>query len=310
MWVRVLLCSTAMIIVVACAPTSTPSTVLADDAITVASFNFDESQVVAEIYAQALEAAGFTVHRVPQVGTRELVIPALERGLVEVVPEYAGSASSFLGGSPTADRSTTHDELSELLHDRGIEALDAAPAQNHNALVVSAETADALSLRSISDLMPYARDMTLGGPPECPSRELCLLGLETVYGLAFNSFLPLGGGGTFTGEAITRGSVDVGIMFTTDSVLAGHDLVVLDDDRGLQPAENLTPLVREDTLQRFGPQVADVLDLVSAQLTTEALRSLNGEIERGSEMATVAEAWLNDHDLAPRGVSEAPAEAQ
>jgi osmoprotectant transport system substrate-binding protein len=244
------------------------------------------------------------------VGTRELVIPALERGLVEVVPEYAGSASSFLGGSPTADRSETHDELSELLHERGIEALDAAPAQNHNALVVSAETADALSLRSISDLIPYASDMTLGGPPECPSRELCLLGLETVYDLAFNSFLPLGGGGTFTGEAITRGSVDVGIMFTTDGVLAGHELVVLDDDRGLQPAENLTPLVRDDTLQRFGPQVADVLDLVSAQLTTEALRSLNGEVERGSDIATVAEAWLSDHEPALRSASEAPTEAQ
>ena len=298
----------------ACSRTPSAPAVLEDEAITVASFNFDESEIVAEIYAQALEASGFTVDRAPQVGTRELVLPALQRGLVEVVPEYSGSAVSFLGGSPTADREQTLTQLRELLRDRGIGALGQAPAQDRNALVVSAEVADSLSLESIGDLIPYANGMTLGGPPECPDRPLCLPGLQHAYHLTFDSFLPLEGGGALTAEAIARGTVDAGVMFTTDGALSSDDLVVLDDDRHLQPAENLTPLVREDTLARFGPGLRDTLDLVSAALTTKALRDLNDEVEGGSDAATVAAGWLADHDLGiPPGsaaASRAPQEGQ
>lgn len=283
------------VVAAGCAPTPTAQTTTADDAITVASFNFDESQVVAEIYAQALEGAGFTVHRLPQVGTRELVIPAMERGLIEVVPEYAGSAVSFLGGTPTADEARTHDELSELLGERAIDVLDAAQAQNHNALVVSEEVAESLSLRRISDLTPYAAGMTLGGPSECPERDLCLPGLEDTYHLRFDSFLPLDGGGSFTAEAIERGTVDVGVMFTTDGVLDEGNLVALEDDRLLQPAENLTPLVREDAVERFGPGVALALDRVSALLTTDALRTLNSQVAQGDDPAEVARRWLQAH---------------
>ena len=255
----------------ACSGTPAAPAITGDDAITIASFNFDESELVAEIYAQALEEAGFTVRRLPQVGTREMVIPAMEQGLIEIVPEYAGSAVSFLGGTPTADQGSTHAELTDLMHERGIEVLDAASAQDHNALVVSAEVADSLSLRRISDLTVYAGDMTLGGPTECPERDLCLPGLEDTYRLRFDSFLPLDGGSSITAEAIERGTIDVGVMFSTDGVLSDEDLVVLRDDRHLQPAENLTPVVREDTVRRFGPGLADALDQVSALLTTGCL---------------------------------------
>lgn len=271
--------------------------VLDDEAITVASFNFDESEIVAEIYAQSLEAAGFTVERVPRLGTRELVLPALQRGLVELVPEYTGSAVSFLGGSPTADREQSLAQLRELLRDRGIDALGQAPAQDRNAVVVSAEVADSLSLDSIGDLIPYANGMTLGGPPECADRPLCLPGLEDTYHLTFDSFLPLEGGSALTAEAIARGTVDAGVMFTTDGALSSDDLVVLEDDRHLQPAENLTPLVREDTLARFGPGVRATLDRVSAALTTKALQDLNQQVEGGVKPANAAANWLADHDL-------------
>ena len=286
---------TFSLVTVGCAPTRTAQTTTTDDAITVASFNFDESQVVAEIYAQALEGAGFTVHRLSQVGTRELVIPAMERGLIEIVPEYAGSAVSFLGGTPTSDEVRTHDELSELFGERAIDVLDAAQAQNHNALVVSDEVAESLSLRRISDLIPYAAGMTLGGPSECPERDLCLPGLEDTYHLRFDAFLPLDGGGSFTAEAIERGTVDIGVMFTTDGVLDEGNLVALEDDLRLQPAENLTPLVREDTIERFGPGLALALDQVSALLTTDALRTLNGQVSQGADPAEVAHEWLEAH---------------
>ena len=279
----------------ACSGTDAGPLVTEDDAITVASFSFAESGIVAEIYAQALEEAGFPVERLPQVGTRELVMPALQRGLIEVVPEYAGSALSFLGGKPTADEASTHAQLRAALDGRGIDVLAPAVAQNRNAVVVSQATAHDLSSRRISDLIGVAGDMTLGGPAECPDRPLCLPGLEESYDLRFDSFIPLPSGGSLTAEAIERGTVDVGIMFTTDGVLAdsGSDLVVLEDDRQLQPAENLTPLVRGDAIERFGPGLAHALDRVSGLLTTDALRDLNDLVERGSDVAAVARSWLD-----------------
>ncbi|HEY6568366.1 MAG TPA: glycine betaine ABC transporter substrate-binding protein, partial [Actinomycetota bacterium] len=116
-----------------------------------------------------------------------------------------------------------------------------------------------------------------------------------TYGLRFDSFLPLDGGGSLTAEAIERGTVDVGVMFTTDGVLDEGNLVVLEDDRLLQPAENLTPIVREDAVERFGPGLVLALDRVSALLTTEALRTLNSQVALGADPAEVAHRWLQAH---------------
>ena len=116
---RVLACCGSVLVVAACSGTGAGPVVTEDDAITVASFSFVESGIVAEIYALALEDAGFRVERLPEVGTRELVMPALQRGLIEVVPEYAGSALSFLGGEPTADEVSTHAQLRAALDSPG-----------------------------------------------------------------------------------------------------------------------------------------------------------------------------------------------
>jgi osmoprotectant transport system substrate-binding protein len=281
----------------ACGSDPAPAPVTDDGAITVASFNFPESEIVAEIYAGALEASGFDVHRVHGLGTRELVLPALQRGLVEVVPDYAGSAVSFLGGVPSPNPASTHAQLQSLLADRGIQALQAAPAQNRNELVVTLETASRFSLNTISDLIPHGQSLTFGGPPECEVRPLCLPGLRSTYGLEFDSFVALDTGGPVTAEAIERGVVDVGLLFTTDGRLRSGDLVALEDDRGLQPAENLTPLVRDDVLDGFGPGIARTLDAVSRLLTTDELRALNAEVTAGSSALAAARGWLASHDL-------------
>jgi osmoprotectant transport system substrate-binding protein len=267
--------------------------------IRIASFDFDESEVTAELYAGALRAAGFDVRHVRRVGPREVVLPALERGLVDVVPEYAGSALEFLGGQATPDERTTHEALRVALGPRGIEALDMAPAQSRNGLVVTSQMATDHSLRTVSDLRPLASGLTLGGPPECPQRDLCLPGFAETYGLDFESFLPLDAGGPITAEAVQRGTVDVGVLFTTDGSLAEHGLVLLEDDRLLQPAENLTPLVRHDAVARFGPEMVEVLDAVSAALSTDALRRLNASVRSGVSPSRAAAVWLAEHGLGP-----------
>jgi osmoprotectant transport system substrate-binding protein len=271
-----------------------------DDTIVVASFDFDESVVLAEVYAGALRAAGYDVEHLPRIGTREVILPALERDLVDLVPEYAGSAIGFLGGIAPDDPAPAHVELARLLRPRGLAVLEAAPAQSRNGLVVTTGTATELGLRTISDLREIAGELTLGGPPDCPERDLCMPGFTSAYGVTFDGFLPLDFGGPITAEAVRRGTVDVGLLFTSDGTLAEHDLVLLRDDRRLQPAENVTPVVREETLGKHDGLDA-VIDRVSAALTTSELRTLNAMIGDGTPAQDAAAVWLAD-----RGFTEPP----
>ncbi len=270
------------------------------DAVVIAAFDFPESQLLAEIYGQALEGAGMRVHRELALGTRELVQPALQQGLVDLVPEYGGSALAFvtLGAvEPTADEERTHAALRDALAERGITALDFAPAQDRNGVAVTAATAAALGLRTMSDLESHAPGMTFGGPPECEDRPLCLPGFERVYRLRFGEFLPLNAGEQ-TLQALRSDAVDAAVVFTSDGAAERDGLVLLDDDRGLQPAENVTPVVRTDVLERYGPRMSDLLNRVSAALTTEELRGMNAEVAvDGRSPASVAEDWLHREGL-------------
>lgn len=288
----------AAVAIAACNQDAPPQTVTDDRTITVASFDFPESELIADLYAGALRAAGFDVRHEHRIGTREVVLPSLQLGLIEMVPEYSGSAVEFLGGRSSPDAATVERSLDQLVAARGIDALAPAPAQSRNGLVVTSKTAVELALRSISDLRDVADTLTLGGPPECPDRELCLRGFQGAYGLRFDSFLPLDAGGPITAEAVERGTVDVGVLFTSDGSLAEHDLVLLRDDRELQPVEQVTPLVRRDAVERFGHEMVATLDSVSAELTTADLRRLNATVARGVEPEAAAARWLEQHGLA------------
>ena len=292
-----------MVALAACRGVETSDDVIDDGAITIASFDFAESELVAEIYAGALREAGFDATHIRRAGSREMLFPALERGLVEVVPEYSGSALSFLGGAATSDTAATAASLDLAVGSRGLDALAPASAQSRNALVVSGATADRFDLRSISDLVGAAEQMSLGGPPECPDRPLCLPGFERAYGLTFGSFLPLDVGGPVTAEAVERGTVDVGVLFTSDGHLAQGDLVLLKDDRHLQPAESIIPLVRRDAVERFGEGIVHVLDRVSARLTTEGLQRLNALVTEGTSIDEAAAIWLDEHWTSALGSS-------
>jgi osmoprotectant transport system substrate-binding protein len=273
---------------------------LQDDAITVGSFDFAESRLLAEIYSQALEGGHYPVHRAFGLGPREFVAPALSRGLLELVPEYAGTALQFLSlGADTAlvDTASTHDALTRTIDGRHLTALMPSPAQNANTFVVTGEVASRLGLHDLSDVARVAPELRLGGPPECPTRPTCEAGLREVYGLEFKAFVPLDAGGPITRQALREGDVDVALLFTTDPAITSEGLVPLVDDRGLQPAENVTPLLRTEVVERWGPDLVALLDRVSGHLTTDDLRRLNAQVDGGATTATVAADWLTAQGL-------------
>lgn len=284
---------------VAACSSSPPREAPATAGIVVASFNFDESRLLAEIYAQALEDEGIAVRRELDLGPRELVLPAMRQGLVDVVPEYVGTLlDSVAPDGDRGDLAQVTAALDTALAPLGLQLLEPSPASNQNAVVVTRELATDAGLRSVSDLRPLAADLTLGGPPECPTRERCLVGLESTYSLHFAGFLDFGGS-RLVRQALLDGIVDVGILFTTDGYLAGDDLVVLADDRGLQPVENVAPLVRPDALS--DPRAARALDEVSRLLTTAGLRFLNWRVSvSGGTPAAEARGWLLRQGLVAR----------
>jgi osmoprotectant transport system substrate-binding protein len=278
-----------------------PEDARADGALTIASFDFPESAIIAELYGQALADAGYRVEVLHEVGPRELLAPALERGLVEFVPEYLGTALGFLTRRPdaaTADVNETYRALASELQARGIVALEPAPAQDANGFAVTRETAERYDLETISDLGPVAGELVFGGPPECPERPLCLQGLQDVYGLSFESFFAVDASGPVTVAALQADQVDVALMFTTSGYLDGPELMLLRDDRELQPAENVVPVVRADVLRRLGPGVREVVESVSRRLTTEDLVELNRLVSlEGEEPGAVAGDWLAAHGI-------------
>ena len=267
------------------------------DGIRVASFDFIESRVLGELYATALERAGLPVSRRLALGPREVVGPALEQGHVDLVPEYAGSALRFLTSATDPAPDTVRADLDAALGARGLQALAFAPGQDQNGVVVATRTADQYGLRRVSDLAPVADRLTFGGPPECSERPLCLLGLRDRYGLSFGSFVPFDSRAA-TAESLLAGEIDVGMLETVDAYLSDGRLLLLHDDRALQPPENVVPVLRRDVLEEHGGQLARTLDAVTATLTTQALVELDRQavLER-RPLDAIARDWLQTHGL-------------
>ena len=170
-----------------------------------------------------------------------------------------------------------------------------APAEDSNTFVVTAETVRRLGIESLSDLGAVAGSLVFGGPAECPQRPLCLVGLDERYGITFREVVTLDAGGALTVRALQGGQIDVGLMFSTDPTIDELGLVELADDAGLQPAENITPLVHASVIDQFGEGVVDVIDAISARLTTAEVRRLNAAAnESGADVATIATQWWSE----------------
>jgi osmoprotectant transport system substrate-binding protein len=267
----------------------------------IGAFNFSESQVLAEVYEHALDEAGFEAQVLENVGPREVIEPALEQDQIDVAVEYLGAALAFVDADAVAGPLTTGEALSllrERLRERGIVPLEPAPGQNRNEIVVSAQTATENDLRAITDLQRIDGTLTFGGPAECPARPLCLQGLERLYQLDFGRFIALDTGGPLTTGALESGEVDVGLLFTTNPALAEGDLMALEDDRHLQPPENIVPVVRDEIASEHGEAFTDAIDEVTRLLTNEELRKLNAAIDLEHKSAhEAAREWLGEMGL-------------
>ena len=270
--------------------------------ITIGSMNFAEQLVLAELYARALEARGYRVDRVPSLGPRETAEPALESGRIDLYPEYLATLLTFLTGGAdrgSSDPAATHQRLSDVLKARGATAFGYAPAVNTNGFAVTAGTAQRYGLEKLSDLPPVAPQLIFGGPPECPVRPFCLPGLRQTYGITrIKDFRILDTGGPRTIEALVRGEVDVGLLFTTDPRIERSGLQILADDRGLQLADNVVPVARDVVASKAPADFRATLDAVSAQLTTSELTLLNAQVDlEARDPRDVASEWLDARGL-------------
>ncbi|WP_235900381.1 ABC transporter substrate-binding protein [Lolliginicoccus suaedae] len=266
------------------------------DGIVVGSANFPESVLLAEIYAQALEATGADVERTYNIGSREIYFGQVERGAITLMPEYNGALLAYLGTGATAR--TTEDinaALAEALSD-GLEILDSAPAQNTDALVVTEDTAQRFDLATIADLAPVAGDMRVGAAPEFQTREQGLVGLEETYGVVFEEFVATDNSGPLTISALARGDIDVANIYSTDPALSSRPFVVLEDTESVFGAQNITPLVSSGVL---GDEAVARANEVSARLTTDTLAGLLASvITERRDVNEVAAEWLAEQGLA------------
>jgi osmoprotectant transport system substrate-binding protein len=246
-----------------------------------ASYDFTENQILAEVYAEAARREGLPVSVQHGAGTREVVLPALQQGVVDVVIDYLGTAMTFTRPG-TTDLPRVPEEMHTLLQrtlgGRGVAVLRSAQAQDQNGFAVTTAFAAAHGVTRLSDLGSLAPGLTFGGPPECPDRPFCLPGLEKTYGLHFAHVRAMPSRAA-TVEALTSAQIDVGLLETTDARLAVAPVVLLADDRGLQPPENVVPFVRTAVIDRWGETLRLALDAVSARLTTADLVRLNRSVE-------------------------------
>lgn len=255
----------------------------------VGSADFTESQLIASIYSQALQANGVGVKEQFNIGSREVYIEALKDGSIDLVPEYTGALLSHLDPKSTA---ATPDAVTAELKDKlpeGISMLTPSKAEDKDVVAVTQATADKYQLKTISDLAPVAGELVLGGPAEWKTRVQGVVGLRDVYGLNFKDFVSLDAGGTLTMTALTSGQIQAGDLFSTDPGLKANNLVALEDDKNLFAAENVVPLIKAG---KQNDTVTNTLDAVSAKLTTDDLISMNAEAATGTNLADIAKKWL------------------
>ncbi|TCC20825.1 ABC transporter substrate-binding protein [Kribbella speibonae] len=261
--------------------------------ITVGSADFSESQLLAEIYGQALAAKGIEVKKKPNIGNRETYMAAIKDGSVDLVPEYTGAALAYFDKNSTeTDPDKAYEALKKALTP-GLEVLDKSPAADEDTIVVTKATADKYSLKSLGDLK--GKNLVAGGSSEFKVRSAGLKGLKEKYGVEFKEYKTLDAGGPLSIKALTDNQIQVTNLFTTQAVIKDQGLVQLDDPENILPPNNIVPLIRTD---HKSDDVVATLNAVDAKLTTDALTDLVKRIDVGKESAdAVAKDWLSKNPL-------------
>jgi len=264
--------------------------------------DFTESAILAAVYAKLLEGEGYDV-QTKLVTTRDVYVPELAKGNVDIVPDYLAGITDFLNteaNGPDADLVSSNSPedtlaaLEPLAEAKGIAILPPSEATDQNAFFVTTEFAEANDLETLSDFAALGQPIKLAAPEDCAGRADCEGGLTEVYGFEISEIVPLGFGNPQVKDAVTKGDVDLGETGTTDGTLGELGLTLLEDDKGIQPAQNLTPAVNADFLAD-NPDLEDLFNELSDALTTEDLAEMNVKVDLDRQKPEdVAEQFLKD----------------
>ncbi|AEA27267.1 ABC transporter substrate-binding protein [Pseudonocardia benzenivorans] len=264
------------------------------DTVVIGSANFVESQIIANIYAQALQAKGVKVDLRPPIGSRETYFPAIKEGSIDLIPEYTGTLLQYLNKNATeTEPDAVYTALKAALPDN-LTVLDKAAAEDKDAVVVTKDTATKYNATSIADLAPNCGQLTFGGPPEFQTRPDGIPGIQKTYNCTFKEYKALDAGGPLTVAALKNGDIQAADIFTTDASIPTNGFVVLTDPKDNFAAQNVVPLINK---AKGTGTTADVLNQISAKLTTEGLTQLNAEASSDAKpsLATVAKNWLSQN---------------
>jgi osmoprotectant transport system substrate-binding protein len=249
--------------------------------IVVGSKNFTEQKILGETYAQALEAAGYTVKKELNLGDEKTAFKAMQTNQINAYPEYTGTALLSLFGVPSdklpRNGLVAYAEAKKDYAKKGMTAFAPTPYTNSNEVAVTQDTAKKYGLKKISDLSKVASKLTLYGTPECRQRLDCLLGLQKVYGLKFKKFVPVDP--ALRHEVLKNGQADVSIVYTTDPQIVREKFVLLDDDKQMFPPYNTTFVVRDEIAKKAGPDLQKVVEQVNKGLTDEVMQELNARVD-------------------------------
>ncbi|MEV7886048.1 ABC transporter substrate-binding protein [Streptomyces sp. NPDC002817] len=265
------------------------------DGVTIGTANFTENQVLGHLYAAVLEAAGVKVKVRPNLGTREILIPALRGGDIDLLPEYQGALLHYLDPKATATEEGAMQNALAVALPAGLQVLPYGMAEDSDAFVVTRETARKYGLTSLADLRKQNGKLVIGAAPEVKKRQVGVVGLKDVYGVEFKEFKSLDSSGPLVKGALKKGDVDVANLFTTDTDIRANDWVVLTDPENLIPGQHVVPLIAD---RKADSTVRKALARLGNVLTTAQLTELNRQVDKDKkDPEDVANAYATQHGL-------------
>ena len=263
--------------------------------VTIGTANFTENQVLGYLYAAVLQQAGVKVKVRPNLGTREIVIPALKAGDIDLLPEYQGALLNYLAPKDASAEPGTMQNALTLALPTGLQVLPYGQAADSDCFVVTRATAKKYGLVTLADLAKRNGELVIGAAPEVKKRRVGAVGLKDVYGVEFKEFKSLDSDGPLVKGALKKGDVDVANLFTTDTDIAANDWVVLSDPKNLIPSQHIVPLIAD---RKADDTVRKALARLGNILTTAQLTQLNSQVDNDKkDPEDVANAYAKQHGL-------------
>ncbi|MFJ4921331.1 ABC transporter substrate-binding protein [Streptomyces sp. NPDC088725] len=265
------------------------------DGLVIGTANFTENQILGYLYAAVLGAAGVKTTVRPNLGTREIVVPALKGGDIDLLPEYQGALLHYLDPKATASEEGEMQNALAIALPAGLQVLPYGVAEDSDAFVVTRETARKYGLSSLADLTKQNGKLVLGAAPELKTRDVGVPGLRDVYGVRLKEFKSLDSSGPLVKGALKKGDVDIANLFTTDTDIVSEDWVILSDPKNLVPGQRVVPLIAD---RKADSTVRKALARLGNALSTKDLTELNRQVDKDKkDPDEVAGTWARDHGL-------------